>query len=182
MDEKIKRDAEKRILDVDKQYEQLDERSRMYSPQLWYVPFAFVGMFALGIDKLTALKEEPLRAFAFIFLCLFSLAVYIHVTSLKFYERRCVLAMQRLEQPVVSGAGEPWYLSFDTYSEFILIVGALGLLLIGSMKRPWICGLSMAALFVIIAWVSWTDRNRTKPVLNDTCANMQDAGTSAVGR
>jgi Flp pilus assembly protein TadB len=172
VDDKIKRDAEKRTLDVNKQYEQLNERSRCYSSQLWYVPFAFVGILALGIDKLTAL-QEPLRSPAFIFLSLFSLAVYIHVTSLKFYERRCVLAMQQLEQPVVSGAGEPWYLSFNTYIKFILIVGALGLLWIGSVNWHWILRtVLMAALIVIITSVLWADRNRTQPVLNNIRTNM----------
>ena len=35
----------------DKQYDQLNQRSRWYSSQMWYVPFAFVGIIALGIDK-----------------------------------------------------------------------------------------------------------------------------------
>lgn len=181
VDDKIKRDAEKRTLDVDKQYEQLNERSRWYSSQLWYVPFAFIGILALGIDKLTAL-QEPLRSFAFIFLSLFSLAVYIHVTSLKFYERRCVLAMQRLEQPVVSGAGAPWYLSFNAYIKFILIVGAFGLLWMGSVSWHWIWRtVAMAVPIVIIPLVLWSDRIRTKPVLNNIRTNMQNAGTGTVG-
>jgi len=57
-------------------------------------------------------------------LAFFSLAVFIHVSSLKFYERRAVLSMQRLESPVISSGGGKWYISYAFYMKVMLVIGS----------------------------------------------------------
>jgi len=112
-------------LDRDKQYEQLNQRTRWYTSQVWYVPFAFIGILVVGIERINTLSGS-LRSFAFLMLSFFSLSVFVHISSLKFYERKSILAMQQLEDPVISQGGSPWYLSFTTYMKLILAFCAVG--------------------------------------------------------
>ena len=105
--------------------EELNRRSRWYSSQLWYVPFAYLGIVGLGVEKVSCL-DHPLKNIAHAMLALFSLAVFVHICSLKYYERRVVKRMQDLEDPVVSGGGSPWYMSFTFYLKVMLAGGSYG--------------------------------------------------------
>lgn len=159
-------------LDRDKQYEQLNQRTRWYTSQAWYVPFAFIGILAVGIEKINALSGS-LRSFAFLMLSFFSLSVYVHVSSLKFYERKNVLAMQQLEDPVISGAGSPWYLSFTTYMKLILAFCTVAFMWIWSVDfcRIWrVILIGISIVLIVVLW--WYDRKRNEPILNDIRKNQ----------
>lgn len=103
-------------------YEQLNQRSRWYSSQLWYVAFAYMALVGVGAEKLINLPDLQ-RGIGFIVLSIFSLAVFVHVTEIKHYERRAVVAMRKLEEgDNLSKGGSPWTLSFYSYYAFLLII------------------------------------------------------------
>lgn len=158
-------------LDSDKQYEQLNQRTLWYTSQVWYVPFAFIGILAIGIEKINDLPGS-LRSFAFLMLSLFSLAVYVHVSSLKFYEHKNILDMQRLEDPVISSGGSPWYLSFTAYMKLILAFCAVALMWIWSIDFSLIYRLILivsSIMLIVVLWVG--DRKRNKSILDKIRAN-----------
>lgn len=95
-------------------YEQLNQRSRLYSSQLWYIPFAYLGIVGIGLEKILQLSY-PLNSLGLALFSIFSISVFVHVSSIKFYERRTVRSMQEIEDKPISGGGRPWYLSFDWY-------------------------------------------------------------------
>lgn len=154
-------------------YEQQNERSRLYSSQLWYIPFAYIALVGLGLEKVQAL-DEPLKGFAFFALAVFSFAIFVHLCELKFYERRAVLGLQLLEEeagkPVVSSGASPWYLSYIIYIKFLfaLITYAFIVLFTGSVTLPssaclqWtllILSLIVATIFFILVVLKDRQRN-----------------------
>jgi len=154
-------------LDKDRQYDQLNQRSRWYSAQLWYVPFAFVGIIALGIDKASAVPE-PMKTFVFLILSFFSLAAFVHVKALKYYERRSVRAMQQLESPVVSGGGSPWYMSFVLYIKIMLAIAVLGFFWGGTSSWPLWVRIIFAFCFALVLVAVWfSDQKRNDALLRD---------------
>ena len=160
-------------LDKDKQYEQLNQRSRWYSTQIWHVPFAFVGIIALGIGKIDDVPE-PLKTFALLMLSFFSLAAFVHVASLKYYELVAIRGMQQLEDPVVSGGGSAWYISFALYIKIMLVIAAIGFLWVATENL--VCWarfvlLICPACVVVTVWIS--NIKRSRPVLKDIRANMK---------
>lgn len=160
-------------LDKDKQYDQLNQRSRWYSTQMWYVPFAFVGIISLGIGKINDVPE-PLKTFALLMLSFFSLAAFVHVTTLKYYERRAVRGMQQLEDPVFSGGGSLCYMSFVVYIKIMLVIASIGFLWVAT--ENWMCWprvflLTCPTSVVVAVWIS--DWKRSRPVLKDIRANMK---------
>lgn len=108
-------------------YEQLNLRSRWYSSQLWYVPFAYVAIAGLFLKEIANLSDE-VKSFGYLFFSAFSLAVYVHVLSLKYHERRAVAKMQDIEREIYeeketsSGGGSPWYLTYITYINTMIVV------------------------------------------------------------
>lgn len=103
-------------------YEQLNRRARLYSSQLWYVPFAYIGLVGIGLEKILA-WPQPLKSFGLIFMGIFSIAAFVHVSSIKYLERRAVKKMRQLEgdNPVSIG-GSHWYLSFAWYIRLLLFI------------------------------------------------------------
>ena len=95
-------------------YEQLNQRSRLYSSQLWYIPFAYLGIVGIGLEKILKLSY-PLNSLGLALFSIFSISVFVHVSSIKFYERRTLRRMQEIEDKPISGGDRPWYLSFDWY-------------------------------------------------------------------
>jgi hypothetical protein len=153
-------------------YEQQNERSRWYSSQLWYVPFAYLALVGIGLEKVQVFNE-PLRGYAFFSLAVFSFAMFVHLCHLKFYERRAVHGLQLLEKeagnPVVSSGASPWYLSFIPYikSLFALITYIFLVLGTGSATLPssaqlqcTIRVLSLVVATFLFALVLWKDRQR----------------------
>lgn len=154
------------------QYEQLNQRSRWYSSQLWYVPFAYVGLVGLGIEKIQRLPD-PLDNLAYLMLSIFSVAVYIHVVSLKFYERRAVLGMQNMEDPVVSGGSGRWYMSFVTYIKLMLVVGSYSFVWFAAKDLDlYIKGAGISIITIVFVTVWWTDKQRTRPIHTKIRNNM----------
>ncbi len=163
------------------QYEQLNQRSRWYSSQLWYVAFAYVGILGLGVDKIPNF-EQPLRSLAYLMLSVFSLAVYVHVVSLKFYERRAVRGMQSMENPVVSGGGSPSYVSFGSYIRIMLLIGSYAFLLIATKDQPsFITWIAIAIVTILLGLVSLHDWRRTRPVINAIRKNMKTRNNARNG-
>jgi hypothetical protein len=153
-------------------YEQQNERSRWYSSQLWYVPFAYLALVGIGLEKVQML-DKPLKGFAFFALAVFSFAMFVHLCHLKYYERRAVHSLQLLEEeagkPVVSSGGSPWYLSFIPYVKFLfaLITYTFLVLGTGSATLPssvqlqcTIRVVSLVVATVLFALVLWKDRQR----------------------
>jgi len=159
-------------------WKELNQRSRWYSSQLWYVPFAYIGIIGIGVEKVHNLPY-PLRNFAYLMLAFFSLAVFVHVSSLKFNERRAILSMQKLESPVVSGGSTSWYMSFASYMKLMLVVGSYAFAWSASINS----GLSnvaecilriasMMILLLVFAVVWLNDRDRNTKVVKEIQKNM----------
>lgn len=100
-------------------YEQLNQRSRWYSSQLWYIPFAYLGIVGIGLEKILKLSY-PLNSLGLVLFSIFSMSVFVHVSSIKFYERRTIRSMQEIEDKPISGGGRPWYLSFDWHIRLMI--------------------------------------------------------------
>ena len=157
---------------------ELNQRSRWYSSQLWYVPFAYIGIVGLGVEKVHNLPH-PLGSLAYLMLAFFSLAVFVHVSSLKFHERRTVLSMQKLESPVLSGGGSSWYMSFASYMKLMLVVGSYaftwtaltnsGLPNVAECTLR-IAGITVLSLVLAVVWLK--DRDRNAKVVAEIRKNM----------
>lgn len=162
-------------------WKELNQRSRWYSSQLWYVPFAYIGIIGLGIEKLEKLDNLPfpLGNLAYLMMAFFSLAVFVHVCSLKFYERRAVLEMQKLENPVVSGGASKWYMSFASYMKLMLVVGSYAFAGSACSKSRLSidaeCVLRVAVITVlslVFGWVWSKDKCRNDRVIKEIRKNM----------
>jgi hypothetical protein len=153
-------------------YEQLNQRSRLYSSQLWYVPFAYIALVGIGMEKILA-WPQPSKSFGLIFMGIFSIAVFVHVSSIKFLERRAVKKMRELEgdSPVSIGGGY-WYLSFAWYIRLLLFILSYFFIAYGisqSLMAPllqscwfWI---PMGALTIFYAVLMYKDRSRNKALV-----------------
>lgn len=151
-------------------YKQQDERSRWYSSQLWYVPFAYLALVGLGVEKVMAL-DEPLKGIALFSLAVFSFAIFVHMCHLKFYERRAVRGLQLLEEeagkPVVAFGASPWYVSFIPYIKFLLALITYAFLMLATEPASLpttsavqcairTLGLVVATgLFALVIWKDW---------------------------
>jgi hypothetical protein len=161
-------------MDSDKQYEQLNLRTRWYTAQIWYVPFAFMGILALGVDKLNNLTGF-FKSFIYFLLSFFSFAIFVHLSSLKFYERKNVLKMQQMENPVISGGGTEWYLSFTSYMKTILVFCSVSFLWIGIENVCWVWiwrGILLLLYILAFLFILIQDRKRNKPYLNQIRENF----------
>jgi hypothetical protein len=111
-------------------YEQLNGRVRWYASQLWYIPFAYVGLLGIGINNISKLSY-PLANIGYALLGLFSLAVFVHISSLKYYERRAVRSLQRMEKEIEhdpeSGGASKWYISFAFYIKAMILAATYSL-------------------------------------------------------
>ena len=149
-------------------YVQLNQRSRLYSSQLWYIPFAYVGIIGIGSDKILNLSY-PLNSLGFILLGIFSISVFVHVSAVKFYERRAVRSMQEMEEKPFSGGGSPWYLSPAWYIRLMICLASYFFIthgiLLAKIKQfgQWIILviiiLSLTILYIFIVWKNYV-RNR----------------------
>jgi hypothetical protein len=118
-------------------YEQLNRRARLYSSQLWYVPFAYLGIIAVTLDKIPNLPQDlpNLRGFVLVFMGIFSIAVFVHISSIKYLERRAVKEMRKLEEnDIISSGGGKWYLSFAWYIRLLLFVASYYFIAYGIMQ------------------------------------------------
>ena len=145
-------------------WEELNQRSRWYTAQLWYVPFAYVGIVGFAFDKIVNLPY-PLNSFGLFLLGIFSIAVFVHVLALKFYERRAVSSMQEQElegSRTISGGGSQWYLSFTWYIKVMICFASYlftgwGLWLVEATTTwqkalLWIPLLPLTILYCVIFW------------------------------
>jgi hypothetical protein len=166
-------------------YEQLNERSRWYTSQLWYVPFAYIALVGIGIEKVSALTGKT-RGFGFAVLSLLSFGTFVHVLSVKYFERRAVRAMQKLETlsgETASGGGSKWFLSFSTYLTIIPLVAAYafawkatGVEIIASPYNWVVRSIALAVIAVLTVMVIVHNRKRTQQVLADIRTVSPQAG------
>lgn len=159
-------------------YEQLNQRSRWYSSQLWYIPFAYVGIVGIGLEKILELSY-PLNSLGLILLGIFSISVFVHVSAIKFYERRAVRSMQEIEDKPISSGGSPWYLSFAWYIRLMICIAsyffiAYGVFLVEITQAvKWlILVIILLALTILYLFIVWKDqvrnRNLTSNIREDT--------------
>jgi hypothetical protein len=102
------------------QYEQLNQRARWYSTQLWVVPFTYLGLVGIGFEKISALKDTCSKSTGFLLMAFFSLAIFVHVSSVKYYERKAVKAIKDMEPSAISSGGSPWYLNYAFFIKTLL--------------------------------------------------------------
>ena len=160
-------------------FEQLNTRSRWYSSQLWYVPFAFIGIVGLSFEKVSN-AEYPLNVLIFIIFGIFSISVFVHVSALKYYERRAVKSMQELENKVTSGGGSKWFISFAFYirvmlllaSYFFIAYGIINTKLCDSWKW-WILGITLTFLTILFIVIIWNDIKRNTNLRQEIVNNMK---------
>lgn len=154
------------------QYEQLNQRSRSYAAQLWYVPFAYIGLVGLGLEKILNWCQ-PLKSFGLILMGIFSIAVFVHVSSIKYLERRAVKSMRELEEngPISTG-GSRWYLSFAWYIRLILILltysfiaYGISLLTIAPFSPFFL--IPMIALTILYGILIYKNHSKNKPLVNE---------------
>ena len=154
-------------------YEQLNQRARLYSSQLWYVPFAYIGLVGIGMDKIPGWCQ-PLKSFGLIFMGIFSIAAFVHVSSIKHLERRAVKKMRELEgDSPASFGGSPWYLSFAWYFRLILILLSysfvaygISLLVILFLQSLWFW-LPMIALSILYGFLIYKTYSLNKPLVKE---------------
>ena len=154
-------------------YEQLNLRSRWYSSQLWYIPFAYVGIVGIGLGKILTLPY-PLNSLGLILLGIFSISVFVHVSAIKFYERRAVRSMQEMEDKLISGGGSPWYLSFAWYiklmiclASYFFIAYGVHLVRITQTARCVILLIILLALSILYIFIVWKDHVRNRDLLRN---------------
>lgn len=164
-------------------YEQLNERSRWYTSQLWYIPFAFVALVGLAVDKVLALPT-PLQGLALALLALLSFATFVQMAAIKRYERRAVRAMQRLEkersETVASGGAGPIVLSYTFYLRMIPLVASYVFIwlatgsefIVASVHKPtrW---LGLAVFTGVVIAVMYNDYQRNKELVKDIRSDMK---------
>ena len=161
-------------IDPNKQYEQLNQRSRWYSSQLWYVPFAFVGIISLGIGNIAEVPEY-LKTLVLLMFSLFSLSAFVHVSSLKYYERKAVWDLRKLKLGSASG-GAAWYMSFVFYIKIMFIVATIGFFWVGT--QDWECWWLRIVRIVLLAVIIFTvykvwrsDHIRNQSILDELHKN-----------
>ena len=157
------------------QYEQLNQRARWYSTQLWVVPFTYLGLVGLGFEKISALKESYIKSTGFLLMAFFSLAIFAHVSSVKYYERKAVKAMKDLEPSATSSSsgGSPWYLNYVFFiktllcflSFFFTVIGIWSLAVDFKTKVSLLV-LSLMILVVVYVLAIITDYCRNKHLLD----------------
>lgn len=111
-------------------YEQLNERSRMYTAQLWQIPGLYLALAAWVTDKAEffASSEKAYLAFP---MAVVSAIVWVYVSQLKFLERRAVRQMQVLEGIPLSTGATVWFFSYIWYVRLLLIAATFAFYWLG---------------------------------------------------
>jgi|WetSurMetagenome_2_1015567.scaffolds.fasta_scaffold399816_2 hypothetical protein len=133
-------------------WEELNTRSRWYSSQLWYIPFAYIGIVGLSFEKISNLPF-PINIIINFLFGIFTLAVFVHVSAIKYYERKAVINMQQLEGKNLSSGFSPWFISFAFYIRFMLILANYFFFLYPVWLipfSPYIKYMLLALIFVIL--------------------------------
>lgn len=154
------------------QYEQLNQRARWYSAQLWVVPFTYLGLIGVGFEKINALKDTYLRSTGLLLTAFLSLTVFVHVSAVKYYERKAIKAMRDLENPKLSSGGSPWYLSYVFFIKAILCaltfaftVGGIWPMTDDRDGRLGLLILSAVVLAILYLLIIINDHSRNKTLL-----------------
>lgn len=79
------------------QLTELNSRSRMYSVELWQIPFAFFGVTGIGITHIAARVPEFLPH-AFALSSVFGVFVIVHMRKIRVLEQKAVSKLRQIEQ------------------------------------------------------------------------------------
>jgi len=151
------------------QYEQLNQRSRWYSTQLWAVPFTYLGLTGYGFGKIVSFENSNMKSIGFFVMGIFSLAVFVHVSSIKYYERKAVNNMRALEQPSSwSSGGSVWYMDYSWYIRALLLILSFFFIIIAvlTIKLSSQFQISLIILSLIVLIILYTFI-----ILNNHCRN-----------
>ena len=139
-------------------YTQLNERSRWYTSQLWYISLAYIAVIGLGLEISFKLPRD-LSIYAFIVLTVLSLAIFVQVVSIRHHICRNIKEMQKLENihQVSISTKSNWILSFSTYMKIIPIIVCISFILIITERIdfdiPTIQNIRSIALLAIVMFV-----------------------------
>ena len=160
-------------LSRDTLYEQLNERSRMYTSQLWQVPSLYLALMAWISDQFPSF-DEPQKAFVCFFSAATSLMVWVFVSQLKLLERRAVRQMQILEGVPLSTGGTPWFFSFIWYARALLIVATFAFFTFGVLNlslpdQARFIALAVGSICLIGSYIALAiyDYRRSKHILKE---------------
>jgi hypothetical protein len=78
------------------QFKELNSRSRWYSGQLWYIPFAYFGLVSLTLGNVVA-REPKFIGAALLFCGIVGILVFWHMLGIKDGEKRAVENLQAVE-------------------------------------------------------------------------------------
>jgi len=154
------------------QYEQLNQRARWYSTQLWIVPFTYLGLIGIAFEKISALENTYFRSTGFLLIAFFSLAIFVHVSSVKYYERKAVKGMKDLETRPLSSGGSPWYMDYAFFIKallcflsFFFTVAGIWTLADDSRIKVALLILFLVLLFIVYLLIIIKDYCRNKSLL-----------------
>lgn len=155
----------------EKLYEQINQRSRWYSSQIWYIPFAFIGLTGIILGNI-AKFDSPLKTTIYFILCFLSISVFVHVASLKYHERRSVSALKKLESELlnISGRGTIWYMSFVNYIKMLTMISSYLFLNVGLKMMEIngkICIVTNVFLSFLYFFIIKEDIKRNKQILKE---------------
>lgn len=125
---------------VDVQYEQLNERSRMYTTQLWQIPGLYLALSAWTVEHFNLLESMP-NGGASLVMAFVTLVVWVFVSQLKFLERRAVDQMRLLEGKPASTGVTRFFFSYIWYVRTLLVLASFWYLCTAiryiSVVAPW---------------------------------------------
>lgn len=154
-------------------YKQLNERSRMYTSQLWQVPGLYFALMAWVSDQFPSF-EAPQKAVVCFFMAATSVRVWVFVSQLKFMERHAVNQMQLLEGIPLSTGGSPWFFSFIWYVRALLVAATFAFFVVGVLSlsmpdRPQFIAIALGGLFLLVGYAALAayDHRRSKQILNE---------------
>jgi hypothetical protein len=167
-------------LSVDVQYAQLNERSRMYTTQLWQIPGLYLALSAWTIERFKLLDIMPNGA-ASLAMAFITFVVWVFVSQLKYLERRAVDQMRLLEGKPVSTGGTRFFFSYLWYVRALLVLASFWYLCTAvrhlSAVAPWRSELTIwgpILLFVFFVALFVYDRHRSRTTIAGIRAEYEE--------
>lgn len=119
------------------QLKELNIRSRWYTNQIWYVPFAFFGLVVVLFSKIGTLKPDYLTVLLFLIPINIGIGVLFFMNSLADGIRRSVINIRQIEKalglkPTAQYRRDYiWSLCFIVFMTVLICIVILSVLLLG---------------------------------------------------